>query len=210
MSLQELREKNIERVTEEALNCFIENGVERSKISDIARRAGLTERSVFRYFPNKTELLVAASFLYWHRALDVTGKMLERVRKPGMTGIEEIEIILKSYCELVFTDPQGIRFSLDAEVALFNAGKNHAVINRPPEKFEVGSGPMAKAVKRGMKDGTLDKTRDLKQLYYNSYDAILGVMQRMTVDVPSVNEVDGRKRLMQLCDMFVYEFSAKK
>ena len=51
-----------------------------------------------------------------------------------MTGIEEIRVLLRSYAGLIFTDPAGIRFSLDAEVALCNTGKQHAVINRPPHR----------------------------------------------------------------------------
>ena len=43
-----------------------------------------------------------------------------------MTGIEEIRVLLRSYAGLIFTDPAGIRFSLDAEVALCNAGRQHA------------------------------------------------------------------------------------
>ena len=46
----EQREKNIRLVTEKALDCFLENGIEKTKIADIARLSGLTERSVFRYF----------------------------------------------------------------------------------------------------------------------------------------------------------------
>lgn len=209
MSLQEVRERNKELVTEKALECFIEKGIEHTKISDAAKRAGVTERSVFRYFASKTDLLMAAALLYWENALAYTSNALESARRPGMTGIEEIALILRSYSDMIFLDPQGIRFSLDAEAALYAAGKNHEVTNRPPERFERSSGPMAAAVRRGLADGTVSRSVDVKTLYYNSYDAILGVMQRMSVGVPSVDELDGRARLDSLCDMFVREFAEK-
>ena len=50
MPHEEQREKNIRLVTEVALDCFLANGIEKTKVADIARRSGLTERSVFRYF----------------------------------------------------------------------------------------------------------------------------------------------------------------
>lgn len=37
-------------------------------------------------------------------------------------------------------------------------------------------------------------------LYYNAYDAILGVIQRMSVGVPSVRELDGHVRIDALCE----------
>ena len=131
MSLQEVREQNIALVTQTALACFVENGIDKTTIRDIAHRAGLTERSVYRYFATKDELVVAAAFLYWDRAKAQAAQALVSARQPGMTGIEEIRVLLRSYAGLIFTDPAGIRFSLDAEVALCNAGRQHAVINRP-------------------------------------------------------------------------------
>ena len=137
MSLQEVREQNIALVKQTALACFVENGIDKTTIRDIAHRAGLTERSVYRYFATKDELVVAAAFLYWDRAKAQAAQALVSARQPGMTGIEEIRVLLRSYAGLIFTDPAGIRFSLDAEVALCNAGRQHAVVNRPPERFEV-------------------------------------------------------------------------
>ena len=209
MSLEQLRENNKRLATEKALECFIENGIEKTKVSDIARRAGLTERSIFRYFATKTDIVIAAVFLYWEKAEKYTRETLEKESRPGMTGIEQIRVILNAYSSLILADPQGIRFSLDAEVALYNAGKNHEVVNRPPEKFECYTGPMAQAVRRGIEDGTVNPEADIKQLYYNSYDSILGLMQRLTVGVPSVTELDTEGRLKAMCDMYTREFAAK-
>lgn len=210
MSLEELRERNVRLVTEKALECFIENGIDSTKVSDIARAAGLTERSVFRYFATKSDIVIAASFLYWEKAKAHTASELMKNTYPGMTGIEQIRVILGAYASLLFADPRGIRFSLDAEVALYNAGKHHQVLNRPPERFETYAGPMAVAVRRGIEDGTVDAAANIKQLYYNSYDSILGMMQRLTVGVPSANELDAHERLRQMCDMFTREFAADK
>ena len=149
MSMQEVREQNIALVTQTALACFVENGIEKTTIRDIAHRAGLTERSVYRYFAGKDELVIAAAYLYWDRAKELAAQSLAKQRRRGMTGIEEIRVLLRSYAGLIFTDPAGIRFSLDAEVALCNAGRQHAVINRPPERFEVAPGPIAAAIRRG-------------------------------------------------------------
>ena len=192
MSMQEVREQNIALVTQTALACFVENGIEKTTIRDIAQHAGLTERSVYRYFAGKDELVIAAAYLYWDRAKELAAQSLAKQRRRGMTGIEEIRVLLRSYAGLIFTDPAGIRFSLDAEVALCNAGRQHAVINRPPE----------------LSDGTVDPEADVKTLYYNTYDSILGVIQRMSVGVPSVHELDGHARIDALCEQFTRAFAA--
>ena len=220
MSMQEVREQNIALVAQTALACFVENGIDKTTIRDIAHRAGLTERSVYRYFATKDELVIAAAFLYWDRAKAVDGVLNFRallVDKTYPDLVAEVSkrlekepetVLLRSYAGLIFTDPAGIRFSLDAEVALCNAGRQHAVVNRPPERYEVAPGPIAAAIRRGLADGTVDPMADVKTLYYNTYDSILGVIQRMSVGVPSVHELDGHARIDALCEQFTRAFAA--
>ena len=95
MPHEEQREKNIRLVTEKALDCFLENGIEKTKIADIARLSGLTERSVFRYFETKADLVLSASLLYWNRVLKRIDRMLQD-DSPGdsTTGLEDAAKIL--------------------------------------------------------------------------------------------------------------------
>ncbi len=209
MSLEELRERNIQLVTEKALDCFVEHGIEHTRVSDIAKAAGLTERSVFRYFPTKNDIVIAAALCYWARAKDYIASQMVEHSGDAMTGIEQIELILQSYANILFIDPKGIRFSLDAELVLNNVGKNHKVVNRPPECYEAHVGPLSNAIERGLADGTVNPDADVRQLYYNAYDAILGIMQRLTLDVPSAREIDSHERLMQMCHMFTQAFTAR-
>ncbi|MEG1181959.1 MAG: helix-turn-helix domain-containing protein, partial [Oscillospiraceae bacterium] len=65
MSLEEMREQNKEKVAAAALKLFIANGIDVTKISDIAHESGLTPRSVYRYFESKTELVLDAARLFW-------------------------------------------------------------------------------------------------------------------------------------------------
>lgn len=129
MSLEELREQNIRLVTEKALECFIKNGINNTRVSEIAAESGLTQRSVFRYFPSKDDIVIAAAFCYWERTKAYIARELRRHTDDAQTGIEQINIILNSYANMLFVDPEGIRFSLDAEVALYSVGKNAHVIN---------------------------------------------------------------------------------
>lgn len=210
MSLEEIRENNIRLVTNTALDCFIKKGINKTTLSEIAAASGLTERSIYRYYKSKEDLIIASTFCYWER---VQSYMSEELRKHNFTelsGIEQISIILKSYSNMLLVDPEGIRFSLDAEVALYQVGKNNHVVNRPPERFETYSGPLSIAVRKGLADGTVSPTANIKELYYNAYDSILGMMQRLTVGVPSVNELDVQSRLSAMCDMFTREFAAKQ
>lgn len=50
-----------ERLAEAAMELFAERGYDRTTVGDIASRAGLTERTFFRYFTDKREVLFTGS-----------------------------------------------------------------------------------------------------------------------------------------------------
>lgn len=210
MPHEEQREKNIRLVTEVALDCFLANGIEKAKVADIALRSGLTERSVFRYFETKADLVLAASLLYWKRILERIDRMSHTVADGGTTGLQDAENVLVCYSQLYRLDPNGMRFTLDAELTLHAAGRLYEIKNQPPEPFETSGGPMAKAIRKGLADGSISPEVDVREIYYNSYDAILGIMQRLSIGgSPSASALDYDSRMRHLSQMFVRALSGK-
>src|SRR5216683_5817416 len=49
------------RLEQAALELYIERGFEQTTVAEIAKRAGLTERTFFRYFADKREVLFAGA-----------------------------------------------------------------------------------------------------------------------------------------------------
>ncbi|NLV86365.1 MAG: helix-turn-helix transcriptional regulator, partial [Clostridiales bacterium] len=63
MQARKITNKN--NVIAHALHCFIEYGIDAATIAQIAERAGLTERSVYRYFDSKSDLVLETALLFW-------------------------------------------------------------------------------------------------------------------------------------------------
>ncbi|MFC8078025.1 TetR/AcrR family transcriptional regulator [Streptomyces sp. NPDC057307] len=72
------------RLERAALDLFETQGFERTTVAQIARTAGLTERSFYRYFPDKREVLFAGNELEAHLAARV------EAADPGLTPIEAL------------------------------------------------------------------------------------------------------------------------
>ncbi len=49
------------RLEQAALDLYVERGFEQTTVAEIAKRAGLTERTFFRYFADKREVLFGGS-----------------------------------------------------------------------------------------------------------------------------------------------------
>src|ERR1700721_4613860 len=62
------------RLEQAALDLYVERGFEQTTVAEIAERAGLTERSFFRHFADKREVLFGGSALLQERVVaGVTG-----------------------------------------------------------------------------------------------------------------------------------------
>ena len=210
MPHEEQREKNIRLVTEVALDCFLANGIEKTKVADIALRSGLTERSVFA-------TLRPRPIWSWPRPCS-TGSASSSASTgcptPWPTAARPAcrtrKTVLVCYSQLYRLDPNGMRFTLDAELTLHAAGRLHEIKNQPPEPFETSGGPMAKAIRKGLADGSISPEVDVREIYYNSYDAILGIMQRLSIGgSPSASALDYDSRMRHLSQMFVRALSGK-
>lgn len=197
------RETNKERVIAQALQCFVEQGIETARISEIAQRAGLTERSVYRYFATKADLVLETALLFWSQAMGQVDAQAQRDLTQDMCGAERISKILRGYAQLYFTHRQMLVFVHEAEAYLNRCGKALLVENKPPAAFEACVGPLSAAIHKGLEDGSVRRDIDMASLYYNTYDALLGLIQKLAIG--GRNDAGGneraRVRLEQFCAM---------
>jgi Transcriptional regulator len=80
---------------------FVERGIEKVKLSDIASECGIMRATLYRYFKDKDELL-------WHimrkNTLSFSEKLKERVRGSNGTTFDRFKIFMDILCEGFETD----------------------------------------------------------------------------------------------------------
>ena len=209
MSLQEVREKNKRLVIEKALILFMKNGIDQTKIKEIASAAGLTERSIYRYFETKTDIVEAAAHLFYQITTKEVQRLIEDSNMEEKSGMEQIKVMLNYYSSMYFENPEGVRFTLDAEIFLYHSGRNIQLLNWLPHKFEISDSPLVRAIYKGIEDGSVSAKVDVKVMYYNVYESILGVMQKMAYESVWASEQEKRERMKQLRSVFIKAFQEK-
>lgn len=189
------KELNKDKVATKALEFFIKYGIENSKVSDIAKAAGVTERSAFRYFETKNDLVLQSALLFWKKAVEKIDREVYQNMDKSMKGIDKVRFVMSSYVELFFTSNAELIFCDEAETYLYRSGKNMLIENRPPIAFEKSNDPLAKAIKDGMNDKTVRNDEDIPFLYLNTYDGLLGLMQKLALSGELVDKETARTRL---------------
>lgn len=188
-----------EKVIHVALDFFSTFGIENSKVSDIAIKANLTERTVFRYFATKNDLVLATALLFWNSASSRINRLMEEEQNKSLKGIDKVRFILNQYASLYDSSKKELIFCDEAETYLSRCGKSILLSNRPPIDFYKSNEPLAKAIKDGILDKSIKDNKDIGLIYLNTYDGLLGFMQKLALSEELSNEKDARRRL----DLFI-------
>ena len=61
----------------------------------------------------------------------------------------------------------------------------------------------------GIEDGSVRDDVDIEDLYYNTYDSLLGLMQKMAIDEGRYTEEDMRRRVTGFCRMLADAYRSK-
>ena len=188
-----------EKVIRVALDFFSTFGIENSKVSDIANKANLTERTVFRYFATKNDLVLATALLFWNSTSSRINKLMEEEQNKSLKGIDKVRFILNQYASLYDSSKKELIFYDEAETYLSRCGKSILLSNRPPIDFYKSNEPLAKAIKDGILDKSIKDNKDIGLIYLNTYDGLLGFMQKLALSEELSKEEDARRRL----DLFI-------
>ncbi|WMM26155.1 TetR/AcrR family transcriptional regulator [Tissierella sp. MB52-C2] len=114
------REERREQILESALNIFIEKGYNGSTTMDIAKEAGISEVTLFRYFDSKKQIFLDAI-----EPILVTSLKESIVASKDLEPIEKLEYILKDRIKFISKHHEVIKLILmesqiNPEIADFN------------------------------------------------------------------------------------------
>lgn len=204
MSLQEVREQNKQKVIENALIMFLNNGIENTKVVDIAKASGLTERSVFRYFNTKADLVLAAAMHFFNHEVDILHSFWDEIDKSGENGHEKVYQVLLAYAMLFFNEKKSLVFVQEAEIYLYRSNMLDTIRPRPIKAYKSKEGPLSIAICEGIEDGSIKDNKNLELFYFNAFDSLLGLLQKMaTTAYDDLSEEEQKERLVHFCTMLV-------
>ena len=207
MQTRKITNKN--KVVLQALRSFIEQGVDVTTVAGIAEAAGLTERSVYRYFPTKAALVLETALLFWEETVNQADAVYDSGAFSGLNGAGQIRAVLRSYADLYFSEPEKLIFVHEAELFLYKHDMSGLNKNKPPAPYHEFRAPLSKAIRRGIADGSVPDRKDMEFLYYNAYDALLGLIQKMSISGPHTGaDADAAKqRIEHFCDLLTKSFT---
>lgn len=181
MPTAEDRKKNIERVYEAATQCFLEMGIHATQQKDIAERAGLTTRSLQRYFPSKDAMLLAVSKkLIYEHCIELL-KAFENYNREPHTGLEQTLFWLQLHFPLVGEYAQKLLLLIEIDIYLKRQKILSSEIIHEIPVITKTTAVLQSTIEKGIQDGSIKEHLDPQWERTMISTTFIGLIQRIVI-----------------------------
>lgn len=167
------------RIIHEAFQLFCQEGIDKVTIKEISLKAKVGEKSVYRYFNTKTELIISTVDVLWK---EIISELIASIGPDyeQKTGLEQVDCLLHCFRNLFENYSNYVLFSYDYKLFLVRHNallKEHTYIDeiRPIHDMYI------KALNKGMKDGSIGVHTDTEDLYNAMWGLIRGYIVKIVI-----------------------------
>lgn len=155
------REQKRSMILNEAEQLIREKGLDHLNMDEVAERAEVSKGSLYLYFNNKTDLVLAVCY----KALERMNQMTLQVLTENKTGLEMVHQIGKNYLNFVQENPHvfsALRFLENYKDN--DHSKESGYLSMCGENRLEGFRVMVRAIQIGMQDGSINNSYNAEEL----------------------------------------------
>lgn len=173
----ELRRDRMIRV---AYNLFNECGIEGVSLEKIAKTAGVSSKTFYRYFGNKTQLIEQTQRIVWKEIVNCISSGIQLPLSKAANGLEEVRIILKGF-EILYRDHWDyILFAYE-----FKSYFIRKRIRLPGDHYENMLSDVRAiffhALERGLQDGSISINRPVSEVFLLKWGILRQYVEQMVI-----------------------------
>ncbi len=152
-----------DRIIFSAFRLFCQRGIERVSVEDIAKRAKVSEKSVYRYFNTKPGLVLEVTLMLWKK---IACELRSTVGKDysHKTGVQQLETLLRAFRRLYEKYSDDILFSY--EYKLYFIRRSTKITQKASDDVMAPIKLLyLRALQKGQNDGTITSALSAEELY---------------------------------------------
>ena len=204
---KEWKQEKYQHILEAGFWLFAENGIEQVTMTDIAEASKVGRMTLFRYFPSKTELVIAISTWKWKDYITSRNSLLSAEKMEKLTGADQLKIYIGSFLELYRYHKDMLRFNYNFNSFLIYQ-KGTTEQKQPYQKLvDALSLQFHTLYECGRLDGTLNTDISEYTMFSSIFHIMLAAVTRYAMGLAIVNESDTENELMMLADMMLSKFT---
>ena len=196
-----------QKLLEAAFHRFAETNIDSVRLSDIAADTGLTERTLYRHFDNKSALVIETAAWVWNKYIENARQRFAPGEWEGMTAARQYAFFLDGFLELYRSRRDLLCFNQmfnvyvrAAEIDAETLGPYRDVMNMLRERYR---GILQKA----HEDGTLRTDMDEEVMFSTTLHLMLAAVTRYAVGLVYQGGSDPDEELVFLKELLLRRFT---
>lgn len=167
------------RIIHEAFQLFCRHGIDKVSIKSIALKAGVGEKSIYRYFSTKSDLLLETVLMLWTEIVsELTAGLPQNF--DSLSGYDQIICITHRFLHLYNNNSEFILFSYDYKLFLVRTSAQLTVheyseVLRPIRELYI------RALLKGKADGSTRVQADVDDIYFAIWGLLRGYVAKMVI-----------------------------
>lgn len=168
-----------DRIIHEAFRLFCRDGIDNASIKDVARLSDVGEKSVYRYFNSKTDLVMATITVLWK---EVVTELISSLQEgyEELDGLHQIGCLLDGMRHLFEHHATYVFFSYESRIFLSRHGAKMAEAVYANELRPIQT-LYYSALRKGMADGSIAQRDDVEDLYVSIWGLMRGYVAKVVI-----------------------------
>ena len=190
-----------------AIREFIENGIDRTKISDIALRAEIGEATVYRYFSTKPQLVAECAVKLWRVVMARLIAQIHGKGREGLDGLAKIREVLLLFGSLYEKHPELLRLLNQLDGYASQGKLSQELMHQFTKEVVTTQYVLLEIMEEGRRDGSIRSDFDAAQFCVSSTHSIVALSQKMLFrnDLKNAGAAyDVLPQIQNLIDMQLY------
>lgn len=180
LTQEEMRERR-KTIVMTAFQLFCERGIEDVSLVEIAKAANVGETTIYRYFENKTTLVLEAFIKLWDMIMRQVEQAAEHYDNYyALTGYDQIAVWLDAFQQLYQNKADFILFSYEAKLYLLRHKIKLNSIQQDALMHSIKP-PCLAALEKGKADGSIPILEDSENVFYAMWGAIRGYIVKIVI-----------------------------
>lgn len=201
------KQEKYDHILDVGFKLFAERGIGQVILPEVAKAAEVGNATLFRYFPTKTELVIAIATRRWESFIKWHNSLLTSEETQNLTGAEYLKFFLDSFLELYRNHKDILRFNYDFNSFVRSAEWTDEQKQPYLQMVDALSRQFHDLYERGMRDGTLNAEIPEQTMFSIVFHIMLAAITRYAVGLAVVNESNTESELIMLSKMMLKEFT---
>ena len=201
------KQEKYDHILDVGFKLFAERGIGQVILPEVAKAADVGNATLFRYFPTKTELVIAIATRSWESFIKWHNSLLTSEETQNLTGAEYLKFFLDSFLELYRNHKDILRFNYDFNSFVRSAEWTDEQKQPYLQMVDALGRQFHDLYERGTKDGTLNAEIPEQTMFSSVFHIMLAAITRYAVGLAVVNESNTESELIMLSKMMLKEFT---